>query len=146
MEVVRSGQVLVYFEDTSNSNCWWVKCRTWKKKTKGIKDKVSLAKKTMRGKHLTEKYQLVLTALFDTLIIDAVSLPGWTEHVVLAKMNLGKIRNRKLPWTIFLIWHSPISPRYHQPPKTRPYLLDPIVNHPLFMLIHLLLTLDATSK
>lgn len=47
-----------------------------KKKTKGIKDKVSLAKKTMRGKHLTEKYQLVLTALFDTLIIDAVSLPG----------------------------------------------------------------------
>lgn len=98
----------------------------WKKK-KGIKgiQRYSLdeLENSINGKGLKEKYQLVLTAplitfLFDMLIIDVVSLSGWAEDVVLAKMYISRIRKMKLVQIIFLIWLSPFSLRYHKPPRT----------------------------
>ena len=86
MEVVRNGQILVYFEDTCNSNCQCVKCRTWKNTRKQTYSLVEMGN-TMRGKDLTQKYQLFLTVLFDILMGDVISVPGWTEHIVLSKMR-----------------------------------------------------------
>ena len=80
-----------------------------KKKKRNHRYSLSEMGNTTRAKGLTEKYQLVLTThlitfLFDTLIIDVVSVTGWIEHVVLAKMNICRIRNRKLLWIIF--WYD----------------------------------------
>lgn len=48
------------------------------KKHKEVNIKYSLVEmgNTTRGKDLTQKYQLFLMVLFDTLIVDVISVPG----------------------------------------------------------------------